>query len=94
MQQYAVCCEDLNEIQHHLQECDDDLYDSIESHKTLNVEIRMKALQILIQIRMKLMIFLRIWEPLILNEMRIDEYRVLVQTLNKKQREFFTMLYI
>ena len=29
MKQYAVCSEDLNEIQHHLQECDDDLYDTI-----------------------------------------------------------------
>ena len=29
MQQYAVCCEDLNEIGHHLQECDDDMYDTI-----------------------------------------------------------------
>jgi hypothetical protein len=29
MRQYAVCIEDLNEIQHHLQECDDDLYDTI-----------------------------------------------------------------
>ena len=25
MRQYAVCSEDLNEIQHHLQECDDDM---------------------------------------------------------------------
>ena len=29
MTQYAVCSEDLNEIQHHLQECDDDLYDGV-----------------------------------------------------------------
>ncbi len=29
MRQYAVCSEDLNEIQNHLQECDDDLYDTI-----------------------------------------------------------------
>ncbi len=28
-------------------------------------------------------------EPLILNEMQDDEYRRLVQMLNKKQREFF-----
>ena len=28
-------------------------------------------------------------EPLILNEMQDDEYRSLVQMLNKKQREFF-----
>ncbi len=29
MRQYAVCSEDLNEIQNHLQECDNDLYDTI-----------------------------------------------------------------
>jgi hypothetical protein len=53
MRQYAVCIEDLNEIQHHLQECDDDLYDTIasyQSHKTLNVKMRMKVIQTHIQI--------------------------------------------
>ncbi len=29
MRQFAVCSEDLNEIQNHLQECDDDLYHTI-----------------------------------------------------------------
>ena len=29
MQQYAICCENLNEVGNHLQECDDDAYDSI-----------------------------------------------------------------
>ncbi len=29
MKQYAVCCEDLNQIQNHLQQCDDDLNDTI-----------------------------------------------------------------
>ena len=29
MKQYEVCCEDLNEILHHLQAFDDDLYDTI-----------------------------------------------------------------
>ena len=29
MRQYAVCSEDLNEIQNHLEECDGDLYDQI-----------------------------------------------------------------
>ena len=29
MRQYAVCIEDLNEIQHHLHKCDDDLFDTI-----------------------------------------------------------------
>ena len=29
MQQYAVCSEDLDEIGHHIQNCDDDAFDSI-----------------------------------------------------------------
>ena len=28
MQQYAICSEDLNEVGNHLQECDDDAYDT------------------------------------------------------------------
>ena len=31
MRQYAVCSEDLNEIQHHLQECDDDMFDCFDT---------------------------------------------------------------
>jgi hypothetical protein len=48
MRQYAVCSEDLNEIQHHLQECDDDMFDcfdKIAPVKTLNVKMRMKVTQ-------------------------------------------------
>ena len=29
MQQYAICSENLNEVGNHLQECDDDAYDTI-----------------------------------------------------------------
>ena len=29
MQQYAICSEDLSEVGNHLQECDDDAYDTI-----------------------------------------------------------------
>ena len=29
MQQYAICSEDLTEVGNHLQECDDDAYDTI-----------------------------------------------------------------
>ena len=29
MQQYAICSEDLNAVGNHLQECDDDAYDTI-----------------------------------------------------------------
>ena len=29
MQQYAICCKDLNEVGNHLQECDDDAHYTI-----------------------------------------------------------------
>ena len=99
MQQSAVCSEDLNEIQHHLQECDDDAYDTI-APVTQDTERRNEnegntdtnpALNETYDISEDLGIpsRLRNNEPLILNEMQDDEYRCLVQMLNKKQREFF-----
>ena len=100
MQQYAVCCEDLNEIGHHLQECDDDMYDTIapvtqdverqdedegctDTHPDLNetFDHLSETLGIPSTVQNN--------EPLILNEIPDDEYRALVQMLNKKQREFF-----
>ena len=99
MRQYAVCSEDLNEIQNHLQECDDDLYDTIapvtqdterqdqdegntDTHRDLNESYDISEdLGVPSNSRNN--------EPLILNEMQDDEYRGLVQMLNKKQREFF-----
>ena len=99
MRQYAVCSEDLNEIQNHLQECDDDLYDTIapvtqdterqdqdegntDTHSDLNESYDISEdLGIPSNSPNN--------EPLILNEMPDDEYRGLVQMLNKKQREFF-----
>jgi hypothetical protein len=104
MQQYAVCNEDLNEIQHHLQECDDDAYDTI-APVTQDTERRDEHegntdthpdLNETYDVSEDLGIPSRLAnnEPLILNEMEDDEYRRLVQMLNKKQREFFIMLYI
>ena len=99
MRQYAVCSEDLNAIQHHLQECDDDLYDTI-APVTQHAErydqdegntdthpdlIYTKNLSEDLGIPSSLPND----EPLILNEMRDGEYRAFVQMLNRKQREFF-----
>ncbi|CAB3999556.1 ATP-dependent DNA helicase PIF1 [Paramuricea clavata] len=99
MQQYAVCSEDLNEIQHHLQECDDDAYDTI-APATQDTERRDENegntdthpdLNETYDVSEDLGIPSRLPnnEPLILNEMEDNEYRRLVQMLNKKQREFF-----
>ena len=91
---------DLNEIGHHLRECDDDEYDSIapvtqdterqdeyegstDTHPDLN-EIFDHLLE-----NLGISSTQQNNEPLILNEMQDQEYRGLVQTLNKKQREFF-----
>jgi septation ring formation regulator EzrA len=104
MQQYAVCSEDLNEIQHHLQECDDDAYDTI-APVTQDTERRDENegntdthpdLNETYDVSEDLGIPSRLPdnEPLILNEMEDDEYRRLVQMLNKKQRDFFIALYI
>ena len=99
MRQYAVCSsEDLNEIQQHLQQ-HDDLYDTIApviqdierqdenegntvTHPDLNETYDLSE-------DLGIPSTLTRNEPLILNEMQDDEYRRLVQKLNKRQREFF-----
>ena len=100
MQQYAICCEDLNEVGNHLQECDDDAYDTIapatqdverqdqdegctDTHPDLNETFDHLSDNLGVPSTQQNS------EPLILNEMLDDEYRCLVQMLNKKQREFF-----
>ena len=100
MQQYAICCEDLNEVGNHLQECVDDGYDTIapvtqdverqdqdegctDTHPDLNETLDHLSDNLGIPSTQQNN------EPLILNEMPDDEYRGLVQMLNKKQREFF-----
>ncbi|CAB4032890.1 ATP-dependent DNA helicase PIF1 [Paramuricea clavata] len=99
MKQYAVCSEDLNEIHQHLQECDDDMYDTI-APVTQHTELQDQDegntdthpdLNENYDLSADLGIpsTLPNNEPLVLNEMQDDEYRGFVQMLNKKQREFF-----
>ena len=97
MQQYAVCADDLNEMQR--LDLDDDGFDSI-APVTQHVELqdmKMKVTKIYILILMKDTIYQMTLgipsrqpngEPLILNEMQDDDYRSIVQKL-KKQKEFF-----
>ena len=99
IQQYTICS-DLNEVGNHLQECDDDAYDTIapvtqdvegqdedegcnDTHPDLNETFDHLPDNLGIPSTQQNK------EPLILNEMPDDEYRGLVQMLNKKQREFF-----
>ncbi len=104
-QQYAVCSEDLNEIAHHLQECNDDVYDTI-APVTQNTERRDKddgstdTHPDLNEIYDNLSEILGIPstqqnnEPLILDEMQDEEYRGLVQMLNKNKESSSIMLFI
>ncbi|XP_028417946.1 uncharacterized protein LOC114542642 [Dendronephthya gigantea] len=104
MEQYAVCNEDLNEIGHNFDECDD-AFDTIapvtqdverhdqdqgcvDTHPDLNETFDHLAENLGIPSSLPNN------EPLILNEMQDNEYRALVQMLNKKQREFSIMLCI
>ena len=99
MRQYAVCSEDLNEIQHHLQECDDDMFDTIapvtqdterqdEDEGNTDTHPDLNEAYDLSE-DLGIPSSLPNNEPLILNEMQDDEYQGLLQMLNKKQREFF-----
>ena len=100
MKQYAVCSEDLNNIQEHLNDDDnEDQFDSIAPvtqateaqdedegnqnlHPDLNEQYDMSE-------DIGIPSTAQNNEPLILNEMQDDEYRSMVQSLNKKQKEFF-----
>ena len=100
MKQYAVCSEDLNDIQEHLNDDDnEDQFDSIAPvtqateaqdedegnqnlHPDLNEQYDMSE-------DIGIPSTTQNNEPLILNEMQDDEYRSMVQSLNKKQKEFF-----
>jgi hypothetical protein len=96
MRQYAVCSEDLNEIQHHLQECDDDVFDTIapvtqdterqdEDEGNTDTHPYLNETYDLSE-DLGIPSSLLNSEPIILNEMQDDEYRGLAQMLNKKQR--------
>ena len=99
MKQYVVCSEDLNAIQHHLQECDDDLYGTIapvtqhaerydQDEGNTDTHPDLNETYDLSE-DLGILSSLPNNEPLILNEMQDGEYRAFVQMLNKKQREFF-----
>ena len=88
MQQYAVCSEDLNEVRNTIApvtqdvERQDEDEGCTDTHPDLNETFDHLSDNLGIPSTQSN-------EPLILNEMPDDEYRVLAQMLNKKQREFF-----
>jgi len=101
MSQYAICSEDLNEIEQHLHsiDCSEDQFDSI-APNTQNVELQDEAegtedlhpdfngnYDLSADLGIPSTSFNN--EPLILNELPDDDYRQMVQTLNKEQKEFF-----
>ena len=90
----------MNEVGNHLQQCDDNVYDNIapvtqdaerqdedegctDTHPDLNETFDHLSENLGIPSTQQNS------ESLIFNEMQDDEYRGLVQMLNKKQREFF-----
>ena len=101
MKQYAISCEDLNDIEQHLQATDfsEDQFDS-KAPNTQNVELQDEAegsedLHLEYNENYDLSDDLGIPsasfnnEPLMLSELPDNEYRSMVQTLNKEQKEFF-----
>ena len=98
MKQYAVCNEDVNDVQQDIhrqeemydsvepltesieqQDCNEgnqDLHPDFNENYTLSDDIGIPSAD-------------SRSEPLILNELPVDEYRCMVQTLNKEQKEFF-----
>lgn len=101
MKLYAVCSDNLDKIQEHLNEIDgdNDNFDSI-APLTQNIEYQDEAegLQDLhpdlnesydLSEDVGIPSAVESSEPLVLNELQDQEYRQLVQTLNQKQKEFF-----
>ena len=101
LKQYALCAEDLNEMQHRL-DSDNEEFDSIalaiqdvehqdEGNKDLHSDFNEGY-----DLPADLGIPSRepSGEPLILNEMQDDQYRTMVQNLNKEQKEFSHTLHL
>ena len=101
MRQYAICSEDLNEIEQNLlsTNCSEEQFDSI-APNTQNIELEDEA-EVMEDLHPD---FNESYdmsddlgipstslnnEPLVLNELPDDDYRQMVQTLNKEQKEFF-----
>ena len=99
MKQYAVCSEDVDEIQQHLNDDNEDQFGSIAAvtqdtelqdedvgnqdlHPDLNEQYDMSE-------DIGIPSTTQNNKPLILHEMQDDEYRGMVQSLNKKKKEFF-----
>ena len=101
MRQYAICSEDLNEIEQNLlsTNCSEEQFDSI-APDTQHIELEdeaegMEDLHPDFNESYDMSHDLGIPstslnnEPLVLNELPDDDYRQMVQTLNKEQKEFF-----
>ena len=101
MRQYAICSEDLNEIEQNLlsTNCSEEQFDSI-APNTQHIELEdeaegMEDLHPDFNESYDMSVDLGIPstslnnEPLVLNELPDDDYRQMVQTLNKEQKEFF-----
>ena len=101
MMQYAVCSDDLREIEQHLHntDCNYEQFDSI-APNTQNFELQDEAVgtedlhpdfseSYDLSDDLGIPSASQNNEPLILNELPDCDYRQLVQTLNKKQKEFF-----
>lgn len=101
MKQYAVCSDDLNEIQAHMIGCDEneDQFDSIAPcTQSIEYQDEDEGLHDLhpdfnenydLSEDVGIPSALTRSEPLILNELQDQDYRQSVQTLNQKQKEFF-----
>ena len=101
MRQYAICSEDLNEIEQNLRStnCSEEQFDSI-APNTQHIELEdeaegMEDLHPDFNESYDMSDDLGIPstslnnEPLVLNELPDDDYHQMVQTLNKEQKEFF-----
>ena len=101
MKQYAVCSDDMNEIQTHMMGSDEneDQFDSIAPcTQSIEYQDEDEGLQDLhpdfnenydLSEDVRIPSALTSSEPLILNELQDQDYRQLVQTLNQKQKQFF-----
>ena len=103
MKLYAVSSDNLDKIQEHLNEIDDDNdnFDSVAPF-TQNIEYQDEAeglqdlhpdlnesYDLAEDVHVGIPSVVESTEPLVLNELQDQEYRQLVQTLNQKQKEFF-----
>ena len=101
MRQYAICSEDLNEIEHNLlsTNCTEEQFDSIAPNmQHIELEDEAEGMEDLhpdfnegydMSDDLGIPSTSLNNEPPVLNELPDDDYRQMVQTLNKEQKEFF-----